>query len=454
MGPPVDLLEEALERPWLLGREGPVNLRGAFESARKQIREACAEGIGEGVLLCFQDPEKFVAAWLAALAEGRPVFFADPDWGAVQWAQLEEVLAPGCVLSDRPKPLIELAREDCIGFEHCMGIPTGGTGGRVKFALHRWATLAASVKATAAFFQLDAIAAPAMLPLHHVSGLMPLVRALETGGVVRLPAAEETLAEGVERFAAEVPGGCLSLVPTQLQRLLTGSPAPALLEALRRYACIFLGGGPASPELLEMARRVRLPISPVYGMTETASMVAAQRPADFLAGAPLALEPLPHASFETEKGRLVVRADSLFLGYYAELPRPRERFVSGDAGSLTADGRLRLEGRADRILISGGEKVDARRVEAALVASGFAIEALVFGRPDPEWGTVVCALLVAAADRETLPLAEARARLKSHVEPAAVPRQIRWVQAIPRNAANKPDWPAIEALFAAGSDAP
>ncbi len=443
MKPPAD----ALERAWLVGPEEPLDLRALVEATRRRIDETRGEGLGDGILLCYENPEAFLAGWLSALLERVPVFLADPKWSTRQWAQLEEGLAPGLILTDQPLPFHPESGPDRIGFDDCVGIPTGGTGGRIRFALHRWETLAASARATAQFFGLEAISSPALLPLHHVSGLMPAVRALETGGVLRLPGREESLTETVQASAREAPGACLSLVPTQLQRLLDAGNPTDLRESLRRYACLFLGGGPASAELLDAARRAELPVCPVYGMTETASMVAAQ-PADaFKQGQPLELEPLPHASFETEAGRLAVRAGSLFLGYYPEMPRPRERFLTGDRAELTPEGRLRLHGRADRILNTGGEKVDAALVEQAIIDAGLAAECLVFGRPDPEWGTAVTALMAPHGEIGELPLGAFRKRLAKHLAPASLPRALCWVDTIPRNAAGKPDWPAIDAFF-------
>ena len=73
----------------------------------------------------------------------------------------------------------------------------------------------------------------------------------------------------------------ISLVPTQLQRLLRST---STVRWLRGFRIVFLGGGPVWPDLADKAQRARLPISLSYGMTETAAMVTALRPEEFLAG--------------------------------------------------------------------------------------------------------------------------------------------------------------------------
>src|SRR5690606_2732989 len=101
------------------------------------------------------------------------------------------------------------------------------------------------------------------LPLHHVSGLMQVVRSGVTGGSLTLLDGR-TLGRGT--FPPVPADAVTSLVPTQLARLLDSSGGAAWL---RGFKAVFLGGGPAWPELLQRARRERVPLAPCYGMTET-----------------------------------------------------------------------------------------------------------------------------------------------------------------------------------------
>ena len=104
---------------------------------------------------------------------------------------------------------------------------------------------------------------------------------------------------------------------------------------------------------------------------------------------------------------------------------------------------MRILGRADRVIVTGGEKVDPARVERTLLATGLVREALVLGLPDATWGEVVTACVVAE------PAAEAALRQACEgLEPAARPRRYVFVPAMPTNASGKPDRAAIAKLTA------
>ena len=100
-------------------------------------------------------------------------------------------------------------------------------------------------------------------------------------------------------------------------------------------------------------------------------------------------------------------------------------------------------GRADRVIVTGGEKVDPARVEQALLATGLVREALVLGLADATWGEVVVACVVGPADAEG-----ALRQACETLEPAARPRRYVFVPTMPTNASGKPDRGAIAKLTA------
>lgn len=265
-------------------------------------------------------------------------------------------------------------------------VASGGTSGRLKFARHDEVTIGAAVRGFCAHFGLACVNAVSVLPLHHVSGLMAWMRCRLTGG--------EFVAWDWKRLeAGDLPplggdGWVISLVPTQLQRLLAHE---ATVAWLRRFRVIFVGGGPMWPALADAAAAARLPVALSYGMTETAAMVTALRPEDFLAGARSSGAPLPHATIRIDTdGRVTIGGASLFLGYYPEHSASRE-FLTGDLGRLDERGHLHVLGRADAMIITGGKKVQPEVVEAALRASGEFDDVAVIGVPDAEWGEAVVA---------------------------------------------------------------
>ena len=149
-------------------------------------------------------------------------------------------------------------------------IPSGGAGGGLKFARHDGWTIAAAVDGFCRHFGMERVNSVCVLPLHHVSGFMAWMRSALTGG-------RSSRGPGRTPRRGAFPPTCRRTAafrwcPTQLQRLLASDGAVAWL---RRFRIVFLGGGPAWDGLLDEAARLELPLSPSYGATETAAMVAA-----------------------------------------------------------------------------------------------------------------------------------------------------------------------------------
>jgi O-succinylbenzoic acid--CoA ligase len=267
-------------------------------------------------------------------------------------------------------------------------IPSGGTSGRLKFARHDQDSIAAAVRGICGHFAVERMNCVGVLPLHHVSGLMAWMRAALTGG--KYLAWDWRSLESGERPAAPPVGEdwFISLVPTQLQRLLGSAEAIAWLRGFR---AVFVGGGPVWPELADAAAAAELPISLGYGMTETAAMATALRPGEFLAGDRSSGAPLPHLRVSLTAEALVrIAGESLFRGYFPDWREERE-FVTEDLGRLAKGGRLEVLGRRDAVIITGGEKADPQEIEQALLSTGEFTDVAVVGVPDPEWGQAVVA---------------------------------------------------------------
>jgi O-succinylbenzoic acid--CoA ligase len=320
-------------------------------------------------------------------------------------------------------------------------IPSGGSGGRVKFARHDEDTLSAAVRGFCGHFRVERVNGVGVLPLHHVSGLMACLRCALTGGEYIAwdwKKLEKGLRPPLPRERA--PGGWfISLVPTQLQRLLA---EPEALTWLRTFDAVCVGGGPIWAELADAAAHEGVPVSPGYGMTETAAMVAALLPEKFLEGGRGCGSPMPHAKITLAKGGAVeVEGDSVFRGYFPER-RPARRFTTEDLGAFDERGGLHLLGRRDLVIITGGKKVDPHEVEAALMASGEFQDVAVVGVPDAEWGHRVVACYPAGRpDFDRSKVERSLAFLASFKRP----REFRAVPDWPRNAQGKLNRPALAA---------
>ena len=223
------------------------------------------------------------------------------------------------------------------------------------------------------------------LPLFHVGGLGILFRCLESGAAVAVGRKAETLGEALARY----PISHMSLVPTQLQRLLDERLDP---EIAARLKCILLGGAPASDALVRQALQAGLPVRKTYGLTEMASQVTAVAPSAPADKQLTAGRLLPGCELMAGKdGELWVRGTTRFAGYVeaGRVDCPFDAggwFATGDLGRLDSEGYLTVLGRKDNLFITGGENVQPEEIEEALCALEGVAQALVVPVEDREFG--------------------------------------------------------------------
>lgn len=379
------------------------------------------------ILVCEAEPARFMTEFAAAVASGAAVFLGDPGWTAAQREQAGAIVAGAQRHGLAPE---EIER----GW---LMIPSGGTGGRLKFARHDGATVAAAVAGFAEYFGLSRVHAVNVLPLNHVSGLMAWMRCILTAGTFN--AWDWTRLQAGERPVITGDAGVISLVPTQLERLLR---EPAAVDWLRRFAVIFLGGGPVWPDLADRAAAARLPIALSYGMTETAALVTALRPAQFLAGSRSSGCALPHVGVAVGSDeRVRIEGESVFRGYWPGW-NVEPTFVTEDLGRIDERGELHVLGRRDAMIITGGKKVFPVEVEAALRASGEFDDVVVLGVPDQEWGEIVVAFYPQRLNSRALNLERVDGGLASFQRPKRYIAVSDW----PRNAQGKVNRAALRAM--------
>lgn len=178
-----------------------------------------------------------------------------------------------------------------------------------------------------------------------------------------------------------------------------------------------------------------------YGATETAAMVAALKPGEFLGGARGCGSPMPHAKIDIVDGVVRVSGDSIFRGYFPQSDDTRS-WTSGDLGALEF-GNLVILGRQDDLIVTGGKKVSAAEVEAALLASGEFSDVAVIGMPHPEWGQAVVACHPAGP---TAPRGERLKEALAGLESYKHPKQYAAIAPWPRNPQGKIDRPELARL--------
>jgi O-succinylbenzoic acid--CoA ligase len=385
-------------RPWLRGEQGA--------------------GGREPILISEPEASRFMAAFADAVAGDTDVFLCDSSWGTTEKAQVDELL-----------------RSKIENHEAKMGrgwlmIPTGGSSGQLKFARHDQDTIAAAVHGFSQHFGLLRVNAIGLLPLHHVSGLMAWMRCALTGGEYRHLDWKAVEQGDLPELPAMPDGWVLSVVPTQLERLMRQPMATAWLA---KFRIVFIGGAPAGRDLLDRAAAARIPLSQGYGMTETAAMVTALRPEEFLAAGRSSGAALPHARVAlSANGTILVAGGSLFRGYFPGWHTEAD-FKTNDTGRLDEMGRLQVIGRHDEVILTGGEKVNPADVEAVLRGTGELREVIVVGVPDPEWGQVVVAAFPAWDSPDRAKLAPFLAQLA----PAKRPKHFVALAVWPKSGAGK-----------------
>jgi len=259
------------------------------------------------------------------------------------------------------------------------------------------------------------------LPVSHVGGLSILVRSAITASTALVHERWDT--GRVLHALAHEDVELVSVVPTTLARLLDAG-----LDTPPKLRCAVVGGGPVPPELLRRAAAAGVPVAQTYGLTETCSQVTTQRPGD---GRPDAGAPLFCTRIRVDDGgEIHVR------GLTVAGTDPGTWLATGDLGTLDADGRLTVVGRKADTIVTGGENVAPTAVEAVLAEHPAVAAAAVFGRPDPEWGEALHAIVVLR--RGAVPdAAGLRAHCANRLAAFQVPKTVRFVDALPLTPSGK-----------------
>ena len=348
---------------------------------------------------------------------------------------------------------------------------SGSTTGTGRLIAMSTAALAASARATH-----ERLGGPGTwllpLPAHHVAGLQILVRSLLSGTAPVVVDASTgfsptALAEALRSVRAptdpavgsNAPRLYTSLVPTQLVRVLRD---PAASRALAEADAVLLGGAAADPALLARARRAGITVVTSYGMSETGGgCVYDGRP---LGGVELAIQD-PDAD---GAGRILISGPVLAEGYLHPADRMpgaagdfhesagRRLLATSDRGRLRPDGRLEVLGRLDDVIITGGVKVEPRRVEEALTSIDAVAEACVVGLPDEQWGSVVAAAVVLEPGGQRggsnrWDSAALRTTARGRLDGAHTPKRVVALEALPLRPSGKVDRRAVARLIAAAA---
>ncbi|NQX04696.1 AMP-binding protein [Rathayibacter sp. VKM Ac-2856] len=369
-------------------------------------------------------PEKVLIALRAALdGSGPAVRIAPPAAGSDP--------GPDAVVPQRVAVVVE----------------TSGSSGPPKRV-----ALATSALLTSASATLAELGGPGRwllcLPTHYVAGVQVLVRSLTADADPVVLSAGGFDAAAFLALARTMPAGerrYSSLVPVQLARLLDLAESdPAEAAVLASFDGLLIGGQSTPQALRDRAAALGVRIRLTYGSSETAG------------GCVYDGVPLRDVRMRVDDGQVLLGGPTLAEGYLdadggLDAERSAASFVTldgerwyrtGDAGTVE-DGRLRVTGRLDRVIVSGGEKVSLDAVEH-LLREELLPDAVVVRRPDEQWGEVP----VVATTAPDVDLARVRSGVVERLGRAAALAAIVVVAEIPLLASGKPDRRALERLAA------
>jgi O-succinylbenzoic acid--CoA ligase len=217
---------------------------------------------------------------------------------------------------------------------------------------------------------------------------------------------------------------------------------------------VLLGGDAAPPPLIAEAAARDVPVVLTYGMTETCSQIATARPGDRPRGGGAVGPPLAGVEVRIVRGEIHVRGASIFSGYLpgegVALPFLKGGwFPTGDRGFLDDAGTLHVTGRTRDVIVTGGENVDPREIELALLAHPAIVDVCVFGVADERWGEIVAAAIVLDVAEAPLPLAAIARYAAGRLAPHKRPRRVALVGALTLNGSGKVDRRAVALATAA-----
>jgi len=259
------------------------------------------------------------------------------------------------------------------------------------------------------------------LPAMYIAGIQVLVRSLVSG-------TDPVLADRADAQTVAASGCAhVSLVPTQLRRLLDGRE-DGMASPLAGFSSVLLGGAAASAGLLDAARGAGVRVVTTYGMTETCGGCVYDGLT--LDGVQVRID---------EDDRIWIAGPVLFSGYR---PGPRVPgdgwFRTGDLGRMDS-GRLVVRGRADDVINTGGHKVVPGEVAAVLQTCPGVRDVAVLGLPDPEWGERVIAVVAPADPAEPPTLELLRLHVQERLPRYAAPSGVVMVDAVPMLPSGKHD---------------
>lgn len=350
--------------------------------------------------------------------------------------------------------------EDDAGDGIAVQLFTSGTTAAPKAALLRHANLLSYILGTVEFGSAEEReAALVSVPPYHIAGISALLSSIYAlRRIVLLPAFDP---DTWLSLAAAERATHAFLVPTMLARIIARLDAGAAPD-LATLQAIAYGGGRMPAELIERALELfpATGFTNAYGLTETSSTIALLGPEDHrasYASADPAVRarlgsvgrPLPTVEIAIrdedgkalppgQRGEIYVRGEQV-SGTYRERSALDAQgwFPTRDAGWLDAEGYLFLAGRADDVIVRGGENISPGEIEDVLLSHPAIADAAAVAVPSTEWGEAVGIAIVAKPGHAAPAEEELRTLIRNRLRSSRVPERIAVLDALPYNEMGK-----------------
>ncbi len=334
--------------------------------------------------------------------ESRELRLIDPSWSTPQLleALLDALTGEGPALTT-----VEISQSS-LDPKSALVLPTSGSTGSPKSVVLSAKALITNARSTHKYLEAKSGERwSLLLPTHHIAGINVLVRSIELG----------TIPVGVDSIADYT-----AIVPTQLYRALHGDQK--LLTHLQQCQAVLVGGAPLDPDLRAEAQSSGIKIIATYGMTESCGGVVYDG------------VPLTGIELRIIEGRIAIRGPQIALGYLGEaFPLTDGFFLTQDLGEIE-NGILKVLGRSDDQIISGGEKISLSAIENFLQGEFAHSEIIAFSKSDDQWGEKLC-----LASTGSFTLEELTKKVKERFGNHAAPKELFQVEEIPYLSIGKPD---------------
>jgi o-succinylbenzoate---CoA ligase len=268
----------------------------------------------------------------------------------------------------------------------------------------------------------------ACLPLHHVGGLSILFRCAWNGTTVHFQPKFHPKSAWQALQGGSVT--LVSLVPAMLREILAFFDEETRFPPALR--AILLGGAPCPTSLLEKCKKHHAPIALTWGMTEAASQIATRFAGDLSENAGSG-PAVPFARVEARAGRLLV-SGPLIQG---------QSLVSSDLGYVDSLGRVHVSGRADQMIVSGGENISLVEIEQVICRHPGVSDVVVLDVDDEEWGQRAAAFIVRNDSCDSISADEVKSWCRESLAPFKTPKFVVCVTEFPRSSLGKVQKPKL-----------